>query len=146
MAVLEAEDFELSTTSGFQTRLDTEAVKALLDQLVMQGKITEDQVKACYKDIPMNVIRTSRRDTAKKPKFVPPNLTQATPVGVVDMLGSVREQKKILEQEEGVYKEWLQANYLKPLEAAAKAAGETEGGAGSIDEDGIPDWAKKAVT
>lgn len=144
MAVLDAEDFELSTSDRTQTRLNSDAVKALLDELLMRGVITEGDVKECFKDISFTVVSTSRKDKSKAEKFVPPNLANATAIGVVDMLGSVREKMKLLEKEEGVYKVWLEQNYLTPLKDKAKEASKVEGGIKGIDEDGIPDWANKA--
>jgi hypothetical protein len=147
MAVIDAEEFELSTSESSQKRLDGDAVKALLEELKLKKLITQDDIDGCYKTININTVRTNRKDKSKAPEFKVPDLSNATPVGVADMLGVTREQKKDLEKLEGIYKGWLESNYFKPLEEKAKAAAAAEGGAKQlegIDADGIPDWAKKA--
>lgn len=56
----------------------------------------------------VTAVKTTRISGEKK-KFVMPNLANATPGGLVDMLGEVREEKKDLEKLEGIYKEAIAA-------------------------------------
>jgi len=136
MAVLEAEDFEMMSTTTTQVRVDGDAVKDLLARLVLAEKITEAEAAGCFKEISFETIKTARKDKAKKSKFVPPNLANATPSGVVDMLGLVREKTKDLEKEEGILKDWIKDKVIRPEnEAAAKVQPE------GIDDDGTPAWA-----
>lgn len=93
------ENFSLNVTSQTQVRLDNDKVKALL---------TAEQQKECSKEIHMTVMKTTRINGQKR-DFVMPSLANATPEGLVDMLGEVREQINDLKKYEGIYKEALTA-------------------------------------
>lgn len=138
MALIEGEDFELSSSNTTQMRLDTDYVKDLIEELQLAGKITMEQKLACFKDIPMEVIRTNRKDPSKKLKFTPPSLTQLTPAGAVDMLGSLRERMANDKKEEGIYKEWLKTHFKKDMQTAAPGLGDEV--AAKLEDD-KPDWA-----
>lgn len=99
MAVTRGEKYEAMTSEVSQDRIDADAVRALLSP--------EDVLKVT-KTITFAQIKTNRH-TGEKPKFVMPNLANATPEGLVDMLGETREQIKDLQKLEGIYKEALQA-------------------------------------
>lgn len=93
------EFFEMMTVPVVQVRLDSDKVKETL---------TAEQLKACSKEIKYDQVKTSRVN-GKKRDFVMPNLANATPGGLVDMLGDVREQIKDLQKYEGIYKDALAA-------------------------------------
>ncbi len=135
MALQDGEDFEMMSSETTQVRIDGDAVKALLERLVLAEVITEKESQACFKEISFTTIKTARKDSSKKPKFIPPNLKNATPVGVVDMLGGVREKKKDLEKEEEIYKDWLKTQIIDPENAKAEKVQPL------IDDDGKPAWA-----
>lgn len=136
MALIEGEEFELSSTNTTQMRLDTDYVKELIEELQLQGKITIEQKLACFKDIPIETIRTNRKDAEKKLKFVPPSLTQATPSAVVDFLGNIRERMANDKKEEGIYKEWLKSHFKKDMQTSIDT-----GSIAAALEDDKPDWA-----
>lgn len=137
MALIDAEDFEMMSTDTTQVRIDSDAVKDLLDRLVLAEVITEEEKAACFKEISFVTIKTNRKDRSKKPKWVPPKLgANATPEMVVDMLGECREKAADLKKEEGMYKDYLQEKVIKPEEKAAEKV-QPKG----ITDDGIPDWA-----
>lgn len=143
MALIEGEDFELSTTNSTQMRLDTDYVKDLIEELQLAGKITLEQKLACFKDIKIETIRTNRKDASKKLKFEPPNLTQMTPSGAVDLLGTVRERMANDKKEEGIYKEWLKTHFKKDAKTPEGEGGDLGLGdelAAKLDDD-KPDWA-----
>ena len=96
---INGEFFTVNVTRQTQVRLDSDAVKALL---------TEEQLRQCSKEISFDVMKTTRT-TGKKRDFVMPNFANATPQGLADMLGDVREQIKDLQKYEGMYKEALSA-------------------------------------
>jgi hypothetical protein len=138
MALIDAENFEMMSSDTTQVRIDGDAVKDLLDRLLLAEVITEEEKNACFKEISFVTIKTSRKDKNKKLKFDPPKLNGAniTPEAVVDMLGECREKKKNLETEEGMYKEYLQARVIKPEEEAAAKVQPI-----GISDDGTPAWA-----
>jgi hypothetical protein len=137
MALIDAENFEMMSSDTTQVRIDGDAVKELLERLLLAGVITEEEKAACFKEISFVTIKTNRKDKTKKPKFVPPNLgPNTTPERVVDMLGENREKKKDLEKEEGMLKDYLQAKVIKPEAEAAEKVQPV-----GIDDDGIPAWA-----
>ena len=82
-----------------QERLAGEAVKAYVGEEVFQK---------LKKVIDFDVISTKRK-AGKKPDFVMPNLSNATASGLIDMLGSIREEIKDLQKKEGICKEALKA-------------------------------------
>ena len=136
MAVIDAENFEMMSTSTTQVRIDGDAVKELLERLVLAGQITEAEKAACFKEISFETIKTNRKDKSKKPKFVAPVLgANITPEAVVDMLGECREKAKDLEKEEGIYKDWLKAKVIKPENDAAEKVQPL------VDDEGKPAWA-----
>ncbi len=100
MTILSGEDFEMLIQDVTQERLDSEKVRSLL---------TQEQLQQVYKTIEFKQFKTARKDKKKKPTFRMPNLANATPEGLVDMLGKVREEIKELQKLEGIYKETLQA-------------------------------------
>lgn len=84
---------------------------------VSQDRISSDKVREILppEDLP-KVIQTvsytqikSKRFSGDKPAFQMPNLSNATPEGLADMLGEVREQIKDLQKLEGIYKQALEA-------------------------------------
>lgn len=130
-----ADDFEFISFIQTQTRLDTGNVKALLNRLHNEGKIATPDYVACFKDINMSMMKTTRKDPRAKRKFTPPDLSNATITGLVDMLGHVREQIAVAKKEEGYYKERLMAELI-----AAKRAEPSEapawGGNSEWNDDG----------
>lgn len=108
MKYIRGENFEGVQTEVNQERLDTDSVRAIL---------TPDQLEACTKTLSFTQIKVERKDKSKKPKFQMPNLANATPEGLMDMLGDVREQMKDLKKLEGIYKDALEGR-LKTLEDA----------------------------
>ena len=99
MATCRGEKFEMMTSTVLQDRINSDAVRELLSP--------EDVLKVT-KTIEMTQVKTSRY-AGEKAKFVMPNLSNATPEGLVDMLGELREAKKDLEKLEGIYKNALMA-------------------------------------
>lgn len=104
------EKFEMMTSEVVQVRLDNDKVKEIL---------TAAQLKECSKEVRFMQIKTVRYE-GSKPKFKMPNFANATPEGLTDMLGEVREQIKDLQKLEGLYKEALTAR-LSAAESDAKA-------------------------
>jgi hypothetical protein len=96
---MRGEVFEARITEVNQDRLDNNAVKELL---------TEEQLKSVTKTISFKQMRVTRI-SGEKPEFKMPNLDNATPEGLVDMLGDIKEQIKDLEKLEGIYKTALEA-------------------------------------
>lgn len=99
MAIIKGEKFEAMTVPVSQDRIDSNKVKELL---------TPEQLLGVVKTITFTQIKCARH-TGEKPKFVMPNFGNATPEGLVDMLGEVREQIKDLQKLEGLYKDALDA-------------------------------------
>ena len=120
MAVKSAEDFEFMLTTSTQTRLNTEVVKELLVKLSNQGTITMEEYMGCFKDIPMVVMKTARKNPKLKATFTPPNLVNVTVVGLIDMLGDVREKAAVLKKEEG----FLKTHLMAELQASGEMASE----------------------
>ena len=105
MAHTQGEDFEVFTTEQSQVRLDTEAVKRLLEQLMTDGIITMEQYTGCFKTLQFGVIKTARVDISKKPQFTIPSFSpNITSAGLADLLGSHREKMSFDKKLEGVYK------------------------------------------
>lgn len=137
MALQDGEEFEMMSTDTTQVRIDGDAVKMLLDDLLALGKITEEQKEACFKEISFETIKTNRKDKSKKPKFIPPKFgPNTTPGGVVDMLGECREKAADLKKEEGMLKDWLKANITKPEKELVDKVQPI-----GINDDGTPAWA-----
>lgn len=99
MSTVTGESFEALVMKVTQERLDSEKIKELLDP---------EQLRSVTKVIEFAQIKCNRIN-GDKPKFKVPNLANATPEGLVDMLGEVREQMKDLKKLEGIYKEALEA-------------------------------------
>lgn len=97
------EEFTVTFIAVDQDRINSEAVRELL---------TPEQLKTVMKTISFEQIKTTRHK-GEKPKFQMPNLENATPTGLVDLLGQTREQIKDLEKLEGIYKEALKARLDK---------------------------------
>lgn len=87
---LNGETFSVNIEEVTQDRLNGETAKSYL---------TAEQLKAATNTIVFDQARTTRIK-GEKHKFVPPNLENATPVGLVDMLGDVREKMNALKREE----------------------------------------------
>lgn len=98
MAEITGEKFTAKIITVHQDRVDTAAVKELLGE----------DVKKVMKTISMEQLKCSRHSGEKR-AFRMPNLANATPEGLVDMLGDVREQIADLKKLEGIYKEALSA-------------------------------------
>jgi hypothetical protein len=60
-AGIEGEAFIMNPTTVTQTRLETENVKALLDRLKEEGKITDHEFGSCYKEVPMTQMKFTAR-------------------------------------------------------------------------------------
>jgi hypothetical protein len=99
MAIIKGENFEAMIVEVNQDRLDNDKIRELL---------TPEQLLECTKTVTFNQIKCNRI-TGEKPKFKMPDLSNATPTGLVDMLGDVREQIKDLQKLEGIYKDALSA-------------------------------------
>lgn len=120
MTVVLGEQFEMMSSDGSQIRIDSDTVKELLQRLVDEGTITQETSESCFKTIYMHTVRTNRRDSALKPKWIAPTLgANATPEMIVDQLGDVREKMKSLEKTEGFLKEALAVKLAK-IEAVSK--------------------------
>lgn len=97
-------------------------------------KLSQDLVKEHFKNDPQtlasfykeSVVHTmkSTRIKGEKAKFTMPNLANATPGGLSDMLGKVREEIKDLKKLEGIYKTALAAR--AGIELAKKGEGDDE--------------------
>lgn len=114
MPVEKGEEFDTQITTVTQERLDGDAVKMLLDEMLQKGHITNEQKAACFKSIKFRTISTKRIDPSKAPPFSMPNLSNATPAGLIDMLGNVRENAKTLKKLEGIYKTKLESLMALP--------------------------------
>jgi hypothetical protein len=57
---------------------------------------------------------------ASTPKVNLPNLQNATPEGLIDIIGDLREQQKDLKQREGVYTEALKGRFPEERKAGIK--------------------------
>ena|ERR1700740_3231598 len=93
-----AEHFKMSYTYIPTSRFDQNLAKQYL---------TTEQIAACYVDGGYAKYSTVRNDKAKKPKFTPPNLSNVTLTGAIDILGDIREKKAELKKLEGLYKGWI---------------------------------------
>lgn len=96
---LKGEKFKVEVKSVSQDRFDKELASKYL---------TEEQLKASHKTITFDQMKT-KRHAGDAAQFRMPNLANATVGGLVDMLGDVREEMKILKKLEGVYKQALAA-------------------------------------
>ena len=103
MTTMSGEDFDMIVIHVTQDRLDGDKVRELL---------APEDLKKVYKTISFKTIKCARRDPKRKPKFKMPNLGNATPEGLVDMLGKVREEMADLKKLEGIYKEALEARLV----------------------------------
>lgn len=94
------EHFTLAVITVNQERFSSELAKTFL---------TADQIKKCYNAISFVTYKSPRINKAEKPKFTPPNLSNMTLEGAIDMLGQVREQKSEAKKLEGIYKDFIAA-------------------------------------
>lgn len=101
------EDFVASFTPTTSTRLDQERVKALLERLHQEGKISLDEYRMCFSDTTTITLRTTRRDAAKKIPFEMPQLTQITNTGLVDLIGEESEKESLAKKYRNLYREVL---------------------------------------
>src|SRR5690606_39693568 len=85
------------------TGVQTCALPIWLDNDKIRELLTPEQLLECTKTITFNQIKCNRI-TGEKPKFKMPDLSNATPTGLVDMLGDVREQIKDRSEERRVGK------------------------------------------
>lgn len=99
MAVIQGEEFDALREEVSQDRVDTAKVRELLGT----------RISEVMKTISFTVTKIVRRDPTKAPMFTPPHLANYTNSGLIDHLGKVREQIKILEKEEGIVKAALDA-------------------------------------
>jgi hypothetical protein len=116
MGVINGEEFDAMRIEVNQDRVDTAKVRELLGSRV--GEV--------MKTITFYQTKIARKDESKVPKFTPPNLSNYTMAGLIDHLGKVREQIKLLEKEEGIVKAALEARIAKdasarPMSDAASA-------------------------
>lgn len=104
------EVFQLTINDVAQERLNTEKVKS---------KLTPAMLKECTDVVTFQQYRTKRLAGTKE-AFKMPNLENATPSGLIDMLGDVREQIADLKRLEGIYKTALEARLKKEEEDKKK--------------------------
>jgi hypothetical protein len=109
MATKSTENWDLITYTQTQVRLDTDPVKAFIGRMVEEGHITEAQSFALYKEIPMNMISTKRKDPQARKPWQKPDMRNATLEGIIEMLGQTREEMSNLKKTEGFLKERLMA-------------------------------------
>lgn len=108
------ENFLVTIERGIPTtRINADKVRALLSA----EQITEVEVTTLS-----DKVTTTRLDSTKKDKFVPPDTTNMTPAGAADILGEVREQKNKLLREEEFWKQWLES-YFQDQEKKDENAG-----------------------
>jgi hypothetical protein len=105
MAVKQTDDWQVSTSITTQVRLDGDSTKALLNKLLHEGLITEDQHRACFKELSFEVMRVNRLDKSKVEKFEMPDFSNYTFDGFLNELGVTKEKKKNLTKLEGILKE-----------------------------------------
>lgn len=125
MTIKTGEKFEVMTSITEQVRLDGEAVKDLLTVLERAGMITPEQHKSCYKTISFTVVKTNYIRNEDKPTYTPPDLSNATPEGLVDMLGQTRAEAKKLKADEGFIKNRLLAE-LEPTSVETESFAQPE--------------------
>jgi len=111
---IKGEDFVLTVTSSPVVRISSTLVKEMFahDAKMLKALSTES----------VTVTMKTPRVNGKKANFVMPNLANATPGGLVDMLGKVREEMKDLKKLEGIYKEAIAAR--ADIELPKKADGD----------------------
>lgn len=124
------EDFGLTNTPVVQVRLDGDTVKAILQNMMIAGYITQATLAGCYKEVKFTQMRTPRRDKDKKKPFVMPSLANATITGLIDMLGTTREEIANAKKLEGIYKTALQARLVE----SGAIIPDSPGGGGGEDE------------
>lgn len=94
--VVKGEKYSAILLQSSTTRIVPDLVRQLLDP---------EQIEKVSKTSDINTLKTQLNNKAdKRPPFRPPNLSNATPEGLADMLGQVREEMKELKQLEGLYK------------------------------------------
>lgn len=99
------EDFSLKITTTKQVRLNNSAASDLLTELLEAGKITKAQHEACFNEITFPVYRFTRLDKSKVRVFDLPDLGNATPEGLIDQLGHLKEEaNRVTKKLEGVLK------------------------------------------
>ncbi len=121
MAILQSEKYQAMTSSVTQVRVDNDAVKLLLEDLLEKELITPEQSAKCFKDISYDMLKVSRKDgTPPKEKWKAPLLgDNVTPEGLLDMLGDVKEKKGDIEKEEKFLSEAFKAR-VKARDALVK--------------------------
>lgn len=97
--IVHGEDFMIERVQVSQDRISSEKCRELLDPATL---------KQVMNTISFEQMKTTRVKGAK-PDFKMPNFANATVPGLVDQLGAIREQQKLLEKEEGLIKEALKA-------------------------------------
>jgi len=129
----EGEEFDLTNTAVTQVRLDGDAIKAFIANMVAAGYISKEGVAGLYKEIKFVQMRTPRKDKDKKRPFVMPSLANATIPGLIDMLGQTREEIANAKKLEGVYKTALQSRLVESGAIPKDSVGD-EKGWGTEDE------------
>lgn len=99
--LVQGEKFVATLMTITQDRIDADAVRATL---------TPEQLREVVRTIEMEQMRV-KAILPEKTKFVAPSFANATPGGLADMLGDVKEQIKVLEKMEGLIKEALKARW-----------------------------------
>lgn len=98
---VQGEKYMFKQLTVVQDRLDTAAVRDLLSP--------ED-----LRNVTTTITMTQLKGTALQKvatKFEMPSLANATPAGLADMLGDVREEIKVLKKLEGIYADALKARW-----------------------------------
>lgn len=109
MAYAIGEKFIAEKSTSSQERISKDLAEA---------NLTAEQLQSIKQVISVTQLRVKRKDGIEpKPEFQMPNLANATPGGLCDMLGDVREQIKDLQKLEGIYKEALEARIRAATEA-----------------------------
>lgn len=99
--IINGENFSLAMTEQNRVTIKADRVREELAE-------EPDRLARCAVESKVAQIKTTRI-RGKKADFVMPNFANATPSGLVDMLGEVREQMADLKKLEGLYKEALGA-------------------------------------
>lgn len=126
MVMKSGEAFDMITFGVDQVRLNGDAVKALLTDLRAKDLITAEQLEGVFKTISFEQMKIVRKDKALKKPFVMPNLTNATVTGLVDMLGSIREDIALEKKLEGIYRTAIMARLVEAGEANPSEAPEED--------------------
>lgn len=97
-APITGEEFFAVTEEKTRTGISADLARQLL---------TPEQIASISTTTSYVEVSCKRLDSSKKPEFTIPNLSNATPKGLTDMLGQTREEISQLKKLEKVYKEAL---------------------------------------